>query len=785
MYMLITLLILNLCTSFVYGQEHDAMADSLINQGHDFVKSGEPQKAFDTFFHALSKYDRNQEKRIYFDVLTALTFHLYYTDTYGEIYPLEERLQYIDRAISLAVELKEDSIYTNKIYHKGVLHNLNESIDSALYYFDKTIEWAGKIGNDNILLQAYYFKSGILRDLGDLNSAYQLLVVYEKEAQRLEHPVHIQTVLQAIAAFYVTTGEPEKSLFYYKKGLEAARKYNMDAYYSLVSLATSYMDLDSLGLTRKYLKEADLEIDRIKAEDDVDQGYAFKKMSLKKTQGYFYAKKLSDYDSALIYLKEGLEMAKFLNHKESIAETTENIAQVYDRQGNSSRALEMRIENYDLIQEVVNLKLKIQVEENMALNYESLNKTEAALAHFKTFHILSDSLLNIDQLNAVARLETEFETEKKEQEIALLNEKTERQRARQNGLIIIGVLLIIVLIIVFLGLKSKQKANRLITNQKDALADSNQQLKELSEFKENLTHMIVHDMKNPLNSVIGLSQGEATEKKLHTIGQSGRQMLNMVSNMLDVQKFTEARVNLNTEAHNFLKLFKEAQTPLELLMHAKNIVLNTEIDRRISVEVDSELVIRILGNLLSNAIKFSELGGSVDVKATMSKNEQLLMVSVTDHGMGLAPDQLKQVFDKYWQGERHAGYSSSTGLGLTFCKLAVEAHGGAITIESDPGQFTTFNFSLPIAHVVENVEEAPATVALEREESLILESDIAILSKYISELGGLKVHQVGKINQIVRQLDEEKVQSPWKNDLVSAMHQGNQARFDELIAMLQ
>ena len=107
-------------------QTHAITSDSLINQGHVYVQQGEPDKAFKTFFDALAQFDKEDETKDYFDVLTALTFHLFYTDTYGERYPLETRLQYIDEAISMAIELEEDSIYTNKIYHKGVLYNIND-----------------------------------------------------------------------------------------------------------------------------------------------------------------------------------------------------------------------------------------------------------------------------------------------------------------------------------------------------------------------------------------------------------------------------------------------------------------------------------------------------------------------------------------------------------------------------------------------------------------------------------------------------------------------------------
>jgi signal transduction histidine kinase len=115
---------------------------------------------------------------------------------------------------------------------------------------------------------------------------------------------------------------------------------------------------------------------------------------------------------------------------------------------------------------------------------------------------------------------------------------------------------------------------------------------------------------------------------------------------------------------------------------------------------DAELVGRVLQNLVGNAIKFTPPGGRVSVRAQQCEQEiqdiqfQLICVSVTDTGPGIPPELQDNLFQKFVVGEQA---ESGSGLGLAFCKLAVEAHGGRIWVDSEPGHGATFTFALPIA----------------------------------------------------------------------------------------
>ncbi len=112
---------------------------------------------------------------------------------------------------------------------------------------------------------------------------------------------------------------------------------------------------------------------------------------------------------------------------------------------------------------------------------------------------------------------------------------------------------------------------------------------------------------------------------------------------------------------------------------------------------DESKLRRVLVNLLGNAIKFTPAGGTLMVEARLSENAQSILFSVSDTSEGIPAEAFERIFEKFGQvASRHGGRTMSTGLGLTFCKLAVQAHGGHISVESMPGEGSTFSFTIPL-----------------------------------------------------------------------------------------
>ena len=241
-----------------------------------------------------------------------------------------------------------------------------------------------------------------------------------------------------------------------------------------------------------------------------------------------------------------------------------------------------------------------------------------------------------------------------------------------------------------------------INKQSEELKSSNAKLLELDQFKESMTGMIVHDLKNPLNAIIGISSMNDEDEGMRMIHTAGHQMLNLVMNILDVQKFENAEIKLNLSKINLLHTAEAAVAQIKLLVEQKKQKLNNLIHNSFFVEIDNELITRVFVNIFTNAIKYTPNGGKIEILAKLiesdDKNAQkYLQVDITDSGQGIPKDKLNTVFEKFGQVEaKKSGNVRSTGLGLTFCKMVVEAHGGKIWVESEMGTGSTFSFTLPL-----------------------------------------------------------------------------------------
>jgi len=244
-----------------------------------------------------------------------------------------------------------------------------------------------------------------------------------------------------------------------------------------------------------------------------------------------------------------------------------------------------------------------------------------------------------------------------------------------------------------------------VESTKAALESKNQELLKLEHLKDSLMQMIVHDLKNPLTGVMGniellLRKGTAVDDDkrralLLKSRDSGNQLLKMIMDLLDISKLEEDKMDLQWERFDLsglvLDLLRELRGHTEV--EEKNLIYANEAES-FEVEADRELVLRIIGNLLNNAIKHSPRGAEIRIE--VAADDMGTTVAVVDQGEGIPEEYHQKIFEKFTQVDvKKSGHRADRGLGLTFCKMAVEAHGGRIWVKSTPGQGSCFIFTLP------------------------------------------------------------------------------------------
>ncbi|MEO8751815.1 MAG: GAF domain-containing protein, partial [Casimicrobiaceae bacterium] len=237
------------------------------------------------------------------------------------------------------------------------------------------------------------------------------------------------------------------------------------------------------------------------------------------------------------------------------------------------------------------------------------------------------------------------------------------------------------------------------------IQDKSRELEVANKHKSAFLASMSHELRTPLNAIIGFSEvllarffGELNVKQddyLNDIHSSGRHLLNLINDVLDLSKVEAGRMELDLSQFSLPAALADAMTLIRERATKHGIALGLDVAPALgTVTGDERKFKQILLNLLSNAVKFTPDGGSVDVSAT--REEKGILVAVKDTGIGIAPEDQEAVFEEFRQvGGDYTRKQEGTGLGLALTRSFVALHGGRIWLESTPGKGSTFYFTLP------------------------------------------------------------------------------------------
>lgn len=236
-----------------------------------------------------------------------------------------------------------------------------------------------------------------------------------------------------------------------------------------------------------------------------------------------------------------------------------------------------------------------------------------------------------------------------------------------------------------------------------AIQEETKLLKRVEDLKQNFISLMSHDLKTPVAKVAGVADnlimryGRSSEpgvvEGLRTIIDSTKELNNFITSILDLTKVESRKLTLNRVSKDVNKLIEDIVGELDYEAKQKTITIETELGPLYPIEMDVTLIKRVLSNLIENAIKYSGENTTVEIKS--SDDEQWVYIDISDNGVGIPPDDLENIFEKFYRVKNDASHKiKGSGLGLYLVKYFVELHGGSIEASSVVGEGTTFHIKL-------------------------------------------------------------------------------------------
>lgn len=686
---------------------------------------------------------------------------------------------------------------------------------------------------------------------GNYSDAYKNYIRASEKMQFLHNTMPDSTIFLSKIASYENSigaiewgrGSYKNALKHYSKSLKIRRQIADSVGIVLVlnNIGLVYLDWDKTEYVKSYFEDGL----RISKEIDYAFGEAYSKFNLGKVyqkfgeyktalalykqvnKSYLEQNKMNGVCESLIYIgsiyeifeqpkkavqnyKSAFNIATSNNRTRFMAQAATKIGNIYLNMNNLAEA-QKHIEKGIELSETNNYQTLLKDNYyNRYKLFKEFRNYKNALADYQRYTQIKDSVFSEKSMKQVEEMKAKYETEKTEKENQILKKDVQLKQSqiamRENVIWFSIIAVVLVTLLAFTMYSSRQKhkknnallekmnneirkKNNAITAQAARLKVAVKEMNRLMDFKQNMTSMIVHDLKNPLSAILRQNLSMSKDWQLETARNSARQMLNMVLNILDIQRFESFEVKLNRQKTALYSIAQAACKNVSFLCEEKNIEIHNNIPEIVKVTVDTGYIERVFINLLTNAIKFSPVNEIVSIEAKKDNNR--VVVSITDFGEGIPQEQQQFVFQKFKQLKtKKSGGVISSGLGLAFCKVAIETHGGKIGVESRQSEFTRFWFSLKAEYSnTESNTENKTTQIVKKKKQVITfsQSERSYLNNYYDKLVQHQLYEISSIHKILKLVDEKKsvMIALWKRNINNAVTHQNNDEYNRLLAMIE
>jgi signal transduction histidine kinase len=518
----------------------------------------------------------------------------------------------------------------------------------------------------------------------------------------------------AIALIYQRQGNFQEELRYQEKALGVMKEIgdNDGTGRTLSALGSLYSKKGEFKKAEQYLNDGLSML--VGSKNKMNYIYAL-------TSGAEYYSSQKQYDKSLELCQKMLITSEAIGNKFVIAGSLKRIGETYFKQGKINQSLE--------VAEKINAKVHIRdISKTLAAIFEARKEYNQALRFYSRYSSLKDSLASVEAQNNIAKLQALYESEKKDKEIESLRLQDEKNHLLQNAMLV-GFGLVIVIVVLMIRayfLKRRQykevvKLNLLLDEKKRIAEDAN-------ELKSRLLSIAAHDLKNPIQSILGFSsliresidssrlikkdEKDNLQNMMDVVIGASDRMRKLIDDLLE-SSVIENGIELHPQPTNLIDIARKSILASNVQAAFKSQTIHFESQGEDFIaDIDSERMQQVFDNLVSNAVKYSPEKTTIqcilaryhpNVKKTERDPhlsfvpEPCLVFMVKDEGLGLTCDDLKKLFGKFQKlSARPTGGESSTGLGLSIVKQLVELHRGKVWAESEgKGKGSTFFVMIP------------------------------------------------------------------------------------------
>ncbi len=669
---------------------------------------------------------------------------------------IDSAIQYLNDAIFTAKQTNNLGSYASATRTLGTAYWYKNDINKAIEYYKESLKIYEELGD----------QQQIATTVSNLGTAYYVLSdfstsvdYYEQALELLDHerfPSEAASYYNDAGTIYKEWGNRPKALEYFLKALEINKKTGNRRYEAtnLENIGSIYFEDENYDRALYYFKQG------LSIEKEIDNIYGMAQTFLTLSSLHLH---LSHVDSCFYYLRNALKCFNHVEDKLGLANTYNKFGEAYLQEGKFELSIEQFAAALKIFIEIGNEKGKANSYAglarayfemgdysnaiknynksvnlagegnfvNLLINnyfylekvYEATGDSKKQIESLKNYIALKDTVFIQEKQKQASELLARFESERKENEILLLNQQNEinqnslfRQRVIITSVIGLLALTALGIFLLFVRYRQKKKVNLLLQNknteieqkqlkieaQNLKLENQAEKLKELDEMKSRFFTNISHEFRTPLTLILGpteqlIENTESPNEKasLLSVKYNAQKLLGLINQLLNISKIEKGMVKLTLSTGDICSHIVFITEMFSSQIKEKRLRLNIKCESEPLIgDFDKEKIEHICLNLLSNAIKNTDKG-EITVAVLKGERPGWVQIKVSDTGKGIEPNKLPFVFDRFYMADETE--KAGSGIGLAFTNELIKVYKGNIKVESEVGKGTTFIVDLPFS----------------------------------------------------------------------------------------